>query len=302
MSSVRPKVHAQILSFRFRVSYSKFQITSFRLPDSELSTPSSLIYIILDVHFFDIHNVRASEFQILSFRFRAPEICIHVFEIHNTTLGSSCHLLPNTCDIHSNIFYSKNFRWGSTECNPCSQQSSWLGKITERQRDSLAFNQIKMEDRRCIAGVDVSQTLDRSPATHVFNSGSGGTKPVVVVPTILPNSLIWLMLPPDGVVAAHGDPPSSHANLPEERMLTGAEQMLLQGWPIHANLVNLERHHNVLRDLSGNMFTGTAFLRMMLALLFSAEWDNLLSSNDEAGGEGACSEAVTVLVKRRRTT
>ena len=84
--------------------------------------------------------------------------------------------------------------------------------------------------------------------------------------------------------------------------MTGVEQMLLQVWPIHATLVNLERHHNVLRDLSGNMFTGTVFLSMMLALLFSTEWDNLLSSNDEAGGEGECSEAVTALVKRRRTT
>ena len=128
------------------------------------------------------------------------------------------------------------------------------------------------------------------------------TKPVVIVPTILPNSLIWLMLPPDGVVAAHGDPPSSHANLPEERPLTGVEQMFLQGWPVQANLVNLQRHHNVLRDLSGNMFTGTVFLSIMLALLFSVEWDDLLSSNDEAGGEGECSEAVTALVKHRRTT
>ena len=62
--------------------------------------------------FFDIHNIRASEFQIPSVRFQAPEICIHVFEIHNTTIGSSCHLLPNTCDIHSKVFLFKEYSLG----------------------------------------------------------------------------------------------------------------------------------------------------------------------------------------------
>ena len=182
-----------------------------------------------------------------------PRFAFMSLKYINTTIGSSCHLQPNTCDIHSKVFYSKNIRCGSTECSPSSQQSRWFHTIPERQRDSLAFNHIKMQNRRCIAGVDLSQSLNRAPATHIFSSGK--TKPVVVVPTILPNSVIWLMLPPDGVVAAHGDPPSSHANLPEERPLTGVEQMLLQGWPVHANLVDLQRHHNVLRDLSGNMFT-----------------------------------------------
>ena len=172
--------------------------------------------------------------------------------------------------------------------------------------DSLAFNQMKLEDRQCIAGVDLSQSLNRAPATHVFSSGSKKRKQVVV-PTILPNSLIWLMFPLDGVVSADGDPPSSHANLPEEPPLTGVEQMCLRGWPTHdTNLVNVQHHHSVLRDLSGNMFTGTVFLSMMLALLFSVEWSNLATdaaddAADNAADDAAIEAAVTHAVKRRRT-
>ena len=121
----------------FQIQSCIFQVSDYEFPNSRRTvchTFMSLRYIIHDMHFFDIHNIRASEFQIPSFRFQAPEICIHVFEIHNTTFGSSCHLLPKTCDIHSKVFYSKNIRWGSTECNQRSQQSSWFCKITERQR------------------------------------------------------------------------------------------------------------------------------------------------------------------------
>jgi hypothetical protein len=169
--------------------------------------------------------------------------------------------------------------------------------MPERQRDSLAFNQVKMSDRRCIAGVDLSQSLNRAPATHIF---TGGKKPVVVAPTILPNSFIWLMFPPEGVVAAHGDPPSSHANLPEERPLTGVEQMLLQGWPIHEHVVDMEKHHSVLRDLSGNMFTGTVLISVMMAFIFSVEWNTLSDSTGDDVDEESCSVAVLDAVKRRR--
>ena len=90
--------------------------------------------------------------------------------------------------------------------------------------------------------------------------------------------------------------------LPEERPLTGVEQMLLQGWPVHAGLVDMDRHHSVLRDLSGNMFTGTVFVSVMMALLFSVEWDNLAKEEDsEIMDVGVVSEAVSNAVKRRRT-
>ena len=224
---------------------------------------------------------------------------VRVFEMNNTTNGSLCHLQPSTCDIHSKVYYSKNIPWGTTECSQSSQESRWFPALPERSRDSLAFNQVKMSDRQGIAGVDLSQSLNRAPATNVFISGK---KPVVVAPTILPNSLIWLMLPPKDVDDNDDDDDASHPSLPEERPLTGVEQMLLQGWPVHAGLVDMDRHHGVLRDLSGNMFTGTVFLSVMMALLFSVEWDKLAKEEDsEIMDEGVVSEAVSNAVKRRRT-
>ena len=129
----------------------------------------SLRFIIHDMHFFEIRDIEFTH------RFRAPEICIHFFERHNTTIGSSCQLQPNTCDIHLKVFYSKNIRWGSTECSPSSQQPRWLHTISERQRDSLAFNQIKMEDRRCIAGVDLSQSLTGDPCLQQWKDETSGS-------------------------------------------------------------------------------------------------------------------------------
>ena len=55
------------------------------------------------------------------------------------------------------------------------------------------------------------------------------------------------------------------------------------------------------RGLSGNMFTGTVFVSVMLALLFSVEWDNLAADADDAADEGECSATVSSAVKRRRT-
>ena len=220
----------------------------------------------------------------------------HVFKINDTANGSSSNLQPGTCTIHSKVFYSKNIPWGSTECSRTTQESRWFDSMCGRKKDSLAFNQVKLSNRRCIAGVDLTQSIHRSPATHAFISGK---KPVVVAPTIIPNSFIWLMFPPEGVVAERGDPPSSHASLPEERPLTGVEQMLLQGWPIHENLVDLEKHHNLLRDLSGNMFTGTVFLSVMMAFVFSVEWSNKSDSGNVVD-EKECSVAVLRAVRRRR--
>ena len=126
----------------------------------------------------------------------------------------------------------------------------------------------------------------------------------VVLPTILPNCLILLIFPPDGVVSADGDSLSSHANLPEERPLTGVEQMfLLQGLPIHdTNLSNVLNHHSVLRDSSGNMSTGTKFLIMMLAVLFSVEWSKPVTdaagdAADNATADAAIEAAVTHAAK-----
>ena len=137
----------------------------------------------------------------------------------------------------------------------------------------------------CIAGADLSQSVNRIPHTYVRHADEQG---ISCAPTLLTNTLRWLMYPDLGA-GTHGKGLDLHSGLVEERPLASQDKMMLQGWPCGStgkgipSPVCLRRYRGILNKMSGNMFTGSVLLTVLASSMCRIPW----ADGEKAGDMGS---------------
>jgi site-specific DNA-cytosine methylase len=99
----------------------------------------------------------------------------------------------STIQAHRQEWLRAGTIWGSAEAQPdkADRDSEWFGGLPARAKDVLAYTTRtwQMHDGPLV-GVDVSQSIGRAPTAR--QRSVEGRSPVIV-PTILPNTVMWLL-------------------------------------------------------------------------------------------------------------
>ena len=143
---------------------------------------------------------------------------------------------------------------GYFQVSTADSQSPWYRTLAAREKDLLAWHQYKTagtdttaESRR--KATDLHQSIDQ------FTWAACGPNDKVHVPTILPQAKLWV-------------------SCEQHRMLTGAESLAFQGWPIYdprfAELLQNESNNNQ-QDLAGNAFPTTCIVACVVAIIFAGD-------------------------------
>ena len=175
---------------------------------------------------------------------------------------NSMLLDASTDKKHMQVFQESHLRWGGEKCRPRSIKSPWMATMGEREREVLMFFQAQHADEyaasKGVLVVDVGQSIER------VRSASAEAE-VSVLPTILPNSKIWMSL---------GAKATRPQRMKVERLLLGTEALRLQGLNVEHLRPDLLKKdsNNLMMSLAGNMFSGTVILTTLSALILSTEW------------------------------
>lgn len=192
-------------------------------------------------------------------------------------------LEAGTVSIHSKLFAKNNLRWGAEKVRDTTRSSPWFTSIPHRMKESLIFHQQINQKEVNIVGVDVSQSAGRSPQTSendlVLDKDKGkGKFRRLLSPTIIPASFVWMMMPcPSAGSAGFGT--DTHPNLQHERPLLRVEKLMLQGFPINDNVLELGKYWTLLNDMGGNMYSSTVILSVVASLIYAVDW---VDEGDEA--------------------
>ena len=158
--------------------------------------------------------------------------------------------------IHRAEWQKHGLRWQAVQAAPDDVQSQWYETLCARQKDILAFHQVKNKSRpNKLPGADLGQSISRTPTTT-------SVKGNIVAPTLLPGSFLWL---------------SSASPTRSPRPLLGVEALSVQGWPILQSRWKplLEEHSSAfLANLAGNAFPGTVVVAMVCSIIFAMEIKN----------------------------
>ena len=166
-------------------------------------------------------------------------------------------------ELHIKTCMSNGIRWANLKADCKSQSSDWFCVLTKREEECLAFTQLSHDQNSSLVTVDVSQSIDRLPVSKLEPLPSGGT--VIVAPTLLPSSKVWLWF--QGT--------ANKTKQATERLLTGFECFMLQGWPGSRQDLwhDPEFSEPFLQDLAGNAMTANVLLAVLASGLCCAEWE-----------------------------
>lgn len=157
-------------------------------------------------------------------------------------------------EIHRKEWQKVGKRWQTMHPARSDQDSAWYNTLTARQRDALAYHQYvsRADSGGRFVGCDVGQSIGRMPTSTLVNGK-------LTLPTILPNSLIW--------VAADG----------HHRPVIAAEALMFQGWPAcqprWATLIRKMSDRDLF-SLAGNAFPGTVIVALLCAFTFACEYES----------------------------
>ena len=220
---------------------------------------------------------------------------------------------------------------------PCdaTSQSPWFKTLTRKQQSTLVIHQATMvcsclpkktvgglinptqEQRNAHKKMTILDSLRKGVGGALGSAASGQTvkasdlkfmidvmpspgrvsastkdvrnEDVILAPCIVPNNLLWI----------HRDDGNS------QRLLTGQEAMLFQGWPIgHVNCDGSEGVTSTfLQDLAGNAASPPVLLAVLLALFYSVSWKSPTSDSDRPEASDAdANEALTMLRNFQRSS
>ena len=138
---------------------------------------------------------------------------------------------------------------------------------------------------------DLSQSMTR----HTKSLRHQDFDSILLAPTILPCSCLWLSLP-DPAAGSQSDL-STHMNAHEERFLTSDELLVLQGWPCgKASPVDLSKQkESVKSSLAGNMFSSTPALAVFASLMTSLPWRSRDAEDEDVVADDAAGNAFDLL-------
>ena len=167
-------------------------------------------------------------------------------------------------ELHIKTCMSNGIRWANLKADCNSQSSGWFSVLTKREEECLAFTQLSHDcQNSSLVTVDVSQSIDRLPVSKLEPLLSGKT--IIVAPTLLPSSKVWLWFQQ----GANKTKPQT------QRLLTGFECFMLQGWP--ASRQDLWKDPSFsepfLQDLAGHAMTANVLLAVLVSGLCCAEWE-----------------------------
>ena len=178
-------------------------------------------------------------------------------------------LQGNTVDLHMTAFRNSKMRWGAVRVRDTTQASRWFPSMPMRQQECLVYYQGTHKHVPVIAGVDISQSLQRMPQTFFWRGVEEDG--IVCSPTLLPGTILWMTFPDPG--AGTCSSVSTHNRLVEERPLLGEEKMLLQGWPCNTTSPTaFADHRGILSKMAGNMFTSSVILTVFASMFYSIPW------------------------------
>ena len=164
----------------------------------------------------------------------------------------------SSISIHRVEWQKQGLRWQAVQAAAEDSSSPWFETLCARQRDNLAFHQVKNKGADAassgrLMGADLGQSISRISSTTRARTGQ------IVAPTLLPGSFLWL---------------SSRTPTRAPRPLLGVEALSAQGWPAlqtrWKDMVG-EQPSAFLANLAGNAFPGTVVMALVCALVFAAE-------------------------------
>eukprot|EP00971_Amphidinium_carterae_P184645 3665965-Amphidinium_carterae.1 len=114
--------------------------------------------------------------------------------------------------------------------------------------------------------VDVSQGIDRAPRVRSVPVGFATQRSLA--PCVLPGTKLWILKQ-----TASDNVKVQAEQVKEERLMTAYEALLLQSWPVKAtkNLIQ-GASPNLVLDLAGNAFTGSAIQAVFMSLFCTLSW------------------------------
>ena len=178
--------------------------------------------------------------------------------------------------------------------NPTQEQRNAHKKMTvlDALRKGVGGARGSAASGQTVKASDLKFMIDvmPSPGRVSASTKDARNENVILAPCIVPNNLLWL----------HRDDGNS------QRLLTGQEAMLFQGWPIgHVNCDGSEGvTSGFLQDLAGNAASPPVLLAVLLALFYSVSWKSLTSASDNDRPEASdadVNEALTLLRNFQRS-
>lgn len=177
-----------------------------------------------------------------------------------------------TLNVHMKTYAEQRIRWGSLKPRPSAKDSPWFATLGARETDCLLHSQKVKPHAKAR---DIGQSIYR---VSLSSTVSDGAREFTVLPTLLPNSKIWL------------------DDSKYERFLIGFEMLMVHAFPVWKHREYLESKSNkLLSDLAGNMFAGQVMMAFMVSVLFSAAW---LPQDDNADDEDGASLAAAMAAFR----
>lgn len=169
---------------------------------------------------------------------------------------------PPTTWIDKHITYAESLgvRW-SGHVDVELQTNDWFGTLTTREQDALVLSQ-KADPASLFR--NLSQSVGRINSKACSDAGASQ-----IAPTMLPGQLLWVE--------------------PCQRLLTGEEALILQGFPVLKFLAEThepdqaEWPQSFLHDLAGNAMALPVALAIFQAGLACVPWAGLHEEEEESG-------------------
>lgn len=204
----------------------------------------------------------------------------------------------STIESHRQEWARLGLRWQAVRARSSDVESSWYSTLAAREKDIIGFHQ---HVRRGVLGETASAArlaiVDVGQSISQMTYGTLGEDGRLLAPTILPRSKLWISL-------HSGD---AFCNLREQhRLMHGAEAMMANGWPTNdcrfKSLVEKQKH-TLLLNLAGNSFPSTIIVAIVAALLFSAEYGEVLDESAQPARASRDDAADALrLLKRSRSS
>ena len=176
---------------------------------------------------------------------------------------------------HQQLYNLLRLPWGVDPMQPSTKASQWYSTLTRYQQSALVLHQYRLflsQPTSTAIGqpisaqvpklmIDLHPNASRAASTSIDDNGAE------IAPCILPSQLMWL-------------------HLPMERLMTGTEALLFQGFPLEQLPPTCGAGSNRLRqDLAGNAVSLPVMLALVLSSVHAVTWRSPRDANAQKRGD-----------------
>ena len=203
-------------------------------------------------------------------------------ECCSRTSDTSAKMDASTAKKHMVVYKESHSRWCAESCRPATLASRRSKTMCMREFEVLCYWQKlaskKYDECKGLMVADVGQSIEWVRSGSVSAEDS-------VLPTILPNSKIWLLF-----VEKH-----KPSRMRQERFLIGSEALRLQGLdPAKFPKLQEKYKESFMMNLAGNMFSVAVVLTMWSAVVLG-KWKQPREDHAEETNGSDVSSALSFL-------